>query len=136
MLAVGEGFACPSWSAAEREVDKITPDRLLIETQPLVKASELVGSQSCRRPLWLGRDSGDVAARVGGLSVDRQARAPTPERTLPVIWPATGRCQVPERRVYNGEGPPGMRLAKWPGFWRGQAWPGLSPAEIRSEKGG
>ena len=122
MSAVGEGFACPSWSAAG-EVDKITPDRLLIETQPLVKASELVGGQSGRRPLWLGRDSGDVAARVGGLSVDRQAGGPTPERTLPVVSPATGRCQVPERRVYNEEGPPGMRLAKWPGLCRGQAWP-------------
>ena len=107
MSAVSEGFACPSWSAAEREVDKITPDRLLIETQPLVKASELVGSQSGRRPLWLGRDSGDVAARVGGLSVDRQARAPTPERTLPVIWPATGRCQVPERSGLQRRRPAG-----------------------------
>jgi hypothetical protein len=64
MSAVSEGFACPSWSAAECKVGKITLDRLLIGTQPLVKASELVRSQRGRRPLWLGRDSGDVATRV------------------------------------------------------------------------
>ena len=29
-----------------------------------------------------------------------------------------------------------MRLAKWQRFWKATSWPGLRPAEIRSEKRG
>jgi hypothetical protein len=44
-----------------------------------VKASELVRGQRGLRPLWLDRDSGDIAARVGEVAkADRQARADTP----------------------------------------------------------
>jgi hypothetical protein len=53
MSAVSEGFGCPSWSAAECEVGKITLDRLLIGTQPLVRASELVRSQRVGGPFGL-----------------------------------------------------------------------------------
>jgi hypothetical protein len=87
-----------------------------------VKASELVRGQRGRR--LAGRDSGDVTARVGGQASYRQARAQAPERTLRVVWPATSRCQEPKVKVKvykwraTGDEPAGMRLAKWPRFWK------------------
>jgi hypothetical protein len=60
----GEPLADPQSASGqeEYEVGKLTLDRLLIATEPLVKASELVRSQRLSAPDWLGRDAGDVAA--------------------------------------------------------------------------
>ena len=121
MSAVSEGFACPSWSAAEREVGKITLDRLLIGTQPSVKASELVRSQRGRRPLGLVEiraTSGHGLWRVG-----RQARTPTPRNAaggMASDGPLPGAEGDGLRVACPGEGPRGMRLAKWPRFWKRQ----------------
>ena len=82
-----ERFADPQSGGdhEEYEVGKITLDRLLVGTEPLVKASELARGQRGRRPLWLGRDSGDVTARVGDQGVVPASKAHTPERTLRVV---------------------------------------------------
>jgi hypothetical protein len=66
---VGVGAAAACGDQEDYEVGKITLDRPLIGTQPLVKPSELVRGQRGRRPLWLGRDLGDVAARIGDQGV-------------------------------------------------------------------
>ena len=99
------------------------------ERVPVVKASELVRSQRGRWPLWLGRNSGDVAARVVATRRTGKVRTHPPERALRVVWSATARGQVPKATAYKwrvtGEGPRGMRLAKWPRFWKAKSWPGL-----------
>ena len=84
------------------------------ERVPVVKASELVRSQRGRWPLWLGRNSGDVAARVVATRRTGKVRTHPPERALRVVWSATARGQVPKATAcklrVTGEGPRGLRL--------------------------
>jgi hypothetical protein len=67
----GERFANPQASGHKKEhkIWKITFHRLLIATQPLVQALQLVDGQRGRRTLRLHRDPADVAARVGSNGV-------------------------------------------------------------------
>jgi hypothetical protein len=136
----GERLADPQSRGDQEEdkVGKITLDRLLIGTQPLVKASELVRGQRNRRPLCLGRDLGDVTARVVTRASYPQARAHAPERTLRVALAsdrplpgAEGDGLPVERRRRRAAG---KRLAKWLRLFEATSWPGLRRAKIRSEK--